>query len=112
MCEDSGISYQEPSPNNFSFNSPYGACPTCKGLGAVYQISMESIMPDHGKSINEGAITPLGEERDSYVFKQVQQLAKKNRFSLDTPLKDMPKKALNLVLYGNETGPVDIDLDF
>jgi excinuclease ABC subunit A len=112
MCEDSGISYQEPSPNNFSFNSPYGACPTCKGLGAVYQISMEAIMPDHAKSINEGAITPLGEERDSYVFKQVQQLAKKSRFSLDTPIKDMPKRALNLVLYGNETGPVEIDLDF
>jgi excinuclease ABC subunit A len=112
MCEDSGISYQEPSPNNFSFNSPYGACPTCKGLGAVYQISMEAIMPDHAKSINEGGITPLGEERDSYVFKQVQQLAKKSRFSLDTPIRDMPKRALNLVLYGNETGPVEIDLDF
>ncbi len=69
-------------------------------------------MPDQAKSINEGGITPLGEERDSYVFKQVQQLAKNSRFSLDTPIRDMPKRALNLVLYGNETGPVEIDLDF
>ncbi len=112
MCEDTGISYEEPSPNSFSFNSPYGACPTCKGLGAVYQVSLEAIIPDPEKSINEGAIMPLGEERDSYVFKQVQQLAKKSRFSLDIPVKDMPKKALNLVLYGNENGSDEVDLDF
>jgi excinuclease ABC subunit A len=112
MCEDTGISYEEPSPNSFSFNSPYGACPTCKGLGAVYQVSMDGIIPDPSKSINEGAIAPLGEERDSYVFKQVQQLAKKNKFSLDTPIEDMPKKALNLVLYGNEAGTGEVDLDF
>ena len=112
MCEDSGISYEEPSPNSFSFNSPYGACPTCKGLGSVYQISLEAIMPDPSKSINEGGLIPLGEERESYVFKQVQQLAKKNKFSLDTPLKDMPKKALNLVLYGSETGSAELGLDF
>ncbi len=112
MCEDTGISYEEPSPNSFSFNSPYGACPTCKGLGAVYQVSMDGIIPDPSKSINEGAIAPLGEERDSYVFKQVQQLAKKNKFSLDIPIKDMPEKALNLVLYGNENGTGEVDLDF
>ncbi|MDP4244562.1 MAG: excinuclease ABC subunit UvrA [Bacteroidota bacterium] len=112
MCEDTGISYQEPSPNSFSFNSPYGACPTCKGLGAVYQISMDAIIPDPSKSINEGGISPLGEERDSYFFRQVQALAKKNRFSLDTAVKDMSKRSLNLILYGNETGPVEIDLDF
>ncbi len=77
MCEDSGISYEEPSPNTFSFNSPYGACPVCKGLGNVYQISLEAIMPDKNLSINEGAIAPLGAERDAHVFKQVQQLAKR-----------------------------------
>src|ERR1700709_1081916 len=88
MCEDSGISYEEPSPNSFSFNSPYGACPTCKGLGVVYQISMDAVIPDPSKSINEGAIIPLGEERDSYMFRQVQQIAKKNKFSLDTAIKD------------------------
>ncbi|MFL5746258.1 MAG: excinuclease ABC subunit UvrA [Niastella sp.] len=112
MCEDTGISYEEPSPNSFSFNSPYGACPTCKGLGNVYQISMDAVMPDHSLSINDGGIAPLGEERDNYVFSQVQRLAKKNKFSLDVPLKDMPKKALNLVLYGNENGSEEEHLDF
>jgi len=111
MCEESGISYEEPSPNSFSFNSPYGACPTCKGLGAVYQISMDAIIPDPSKSINEGGIAPLGGEREAYMFQQVQQLAKKNKFSLDVAIKDMPKKALNLVLYGNETGNSN-DVDF
>ncbi|HMH22730.1 MAG TPA: excinuclease ABC subunit UvrA [Puia sp.] len=112
MCEDTGISYEEPSPNSFSFNSPYGACPTCKGLGAVYQISMDAIIPDPAKSINEGGIAPLGEEREAYMFKQVQQIARKNKFSLDVAIKDMSKKALNLVLYGNEAGETSIDLDF
>ena len=112
MCEDTGISYEEPSPNSFSFNSPYGACPTCKGLGAVYQISMEAVIPDRSKSINEGGIAPLGEEREAYMFRQVQQLAKKNKFSLDTPIGEMPKKALNLVLYGNESGDGNLDVDF
>jgi excinuclease ABC subunit A len=112
MCEDSGISYEEPSPNSFSFNSPYGACPTCKGLGSVYQISMDAIIPDPAKSINEGGITPLGEEREAYMFRQVQQIAKKNKFSLDTPIRDMPKKALNLVLYGTEAGETSLDLNY
>jgi excinuclease ABC subunit A len=112
MCEDTGISYEEPSPNSFSFNSPYGACPVCKGLGNVYQISLDAVMPDKSLSINEGGIVPLGEERDNYVFNQVQRMAKKNKFSLDTPLEEMPKKALNLILYGNESGPVEEHLDF
>jgi excinuclease ABC subunit A len=112
MCEDSGISYEEPSPNSFSFNSPYGACPTCKGLGAVYQISMDAVIPDRSKSINDGGIAPLGEEREAYMFRQVQQIAKKNKFSLDTPIEDLSKKALNLVLYGNETGDTSLDVEF
>lgn len=102
MCEESGISYEEPSPNAFSFNSPYGACPVCKGLGNVYQVNLEAIVPDKKLSINEGGIAPLGEERDSYVFKQVQQLAKKNKISLDKPIKDLPETALNLILFGNK----------
>jgi len=102
MCEETGISYEEPSPNAFSFNSPYGACPVCKGLGNVYQVNMDAIVPDKNLSINEGAIAPLGEERDSYVFKQVQQLAKKNKISLDKPIKDIPESALNLILFGNQ----------
>jgi len=112
MCEDTGISYEEPSPNTFSFNSPYGACPACKGLGSVYQVSMEAILPDRNLSINEGGIAPLGEERDNFIFNQVQKLAKKHKFSLDTPIKDLSKKHLNLVLYGSESEPDDDVLDF
>ena len=112
MCEDTGISYEEPSPNSFSFNSPYGACPVCKGLGSVYQVNMNEVIPDHNRSINEGAIAPLGEEREAFIFKQVQQLAKKNKFSLDKPIKDLPEKAMNLLLYGDETGPVEMNLNF
>ena len=112
MCEDTGISYEEPSPNSFSFNSPYGACPACKGLGAVYQVNMDAVIPDRSRSINEGGIVPIGEERESWVFKQVQQVARKNKFSLDTAIKDMSLKALNLVLYGNENGVEENNPDF
>src|SRR5690349_10719276 len=77
MCEDTGISYEEPSPNSFSFNSPYGYCPVCKGLGTVYQVNLDAIIPDKKLSVNEGGIAPLGEEKDSYIFKQVQQLSRK-----------------------------------
>jgi len=104
MCEDTGLSYEEPSPNHFSFNSPYGACPSCKGLGQIYHVSREAIMPDIELSINEGGLKPLGEERDSWFFKQVQAIAKKHRFSLDEPLKKLSPKALNLILYGNDEG--------
>lgn len=100
MCEESGISYEEPSPNAFSFNSPYGACHGCKGLGSVYQVNAESIIPDNKLSINKGAIAPLGEEREAYVFKQVQQLSKKFKFSLDKAVKDLPENVRNLLLYG------------
>src|SRR5690348_121716 len=102
MCEESGISYEEPSPNAFSFNSPYGACPACKGLGNVYQVNREAIVPDDSLSINEGAIAPLGEEREAFVFKQVQQLSKKYKFSLDKPVKDLPEKVMNFILFGSE----------
>ena len=112
MCEDSGISYEEPSPNSFSFNSPYGACPTCKGLGAVYQVSMEAVIPDEQYSVNEGGIAPLGEEREAYVFRQVQQLARKNRIDLNKPIGELPERALNLILYGQENKPVEIEQAF
>jgi excinuclease ABC subunit A len=102
MCIDTGISYEEPSPNAFSFNSPYGACPTCKGLGTVFQVNMDAIIPDRTLSIKEGAIAPLGEERQAYVFQQVQQVSKKYKINLDKPLKDLPPKALNVLLYGKE----------
>jgi excinuclease ABC subunit A len=112
MCEDTGISYEEPSPNSFSFNSPYGACPTCKGLGQVYSVDMSAIIPDDSLSINDGGIAPLGGERDAYFFKQVQTLARKNKFSLDKPINELPQKALNLVLYGKEDGLTGDELKF
>ena len=106
MCEQTSISYEEPSPNAFSFNSPYGACPDCKGIGQIHQVAMDAVIPDREFSINEGGIKPLGEERDSYYFKQVQVLAKKKKISLDKPIKDLSPKALNLILFGNEEGLV------
>ena len=84
MCEDTGISYEEPSPNSFSFNSPYGACPVCKGLGTMFHVNMETVIPDWDLSIAEGGIAPLGEEREAYVFRQVQEIAKKNKISLQS----------------------------
>ncbi|WP_235954291.1 excinuclease ABC subunit UvrA [Limnovirga soli] len=110
MCLDTGISYEEPSPNAFSFNSPYGACPTCKGLGSVYSVSMEAVIPDNTKSIQDGGIAPLGEEREAYIYKQVAQLAKKHKIALDKPVKDLPAKAMNILLYGNENGTTEEDL--
>lgn len=113
MCEDTGISYEEPSPNAFSFNSPYGACPVCKGLGNVYSISMEAIIPDYKLSVKEGGILPLGEQRAAYLFRSVEALAKKNKISLDKPIKDLPAASLNILLFGNtETGSLEItDID-
>ena len=111
MCEDTGISYEEPSPNAFSFNSPYGACPVCKGLGTKNHINMEAIIPDPSLSISEGGIAPLGEERDAWVYRQAQEAAKKNKISLTTAVGKLPKKQLNIILYGNEEGQQE-DLDF
>lgn len=110
MCEETGISYEEPSPNSFSFNSPYGACPVCKGLGTMFHVSMEAVIPDPALSINEGGIAPLGEERDAWVFRQVQELARKNKISLTTAINKLNKKSLNILLYGNEEG-VEADIE-
>jgi excinuclease ABC subunit A len=112
MCEETGLSYEEPSPNSFSFNSPYGACPTCKGLGQVYTVDMGAVIPDRNASINDGAIAPLGGEREAYIFRQVQTLSRRNKFSLDKPVKDLPEKALNLILYGREGEPTGEELQF
>lgn len=105
MCEDTGISYEEPSPNAFSFNSPYGACPTCKGLGNVYSISMEAVLPDPSLSVKAGGIAPLGEQRDAHMFRSVEALAKKHKINLDKPIKDLSTASLNILLYGNSEGP-------
>jgi len=112
MCEDTGLSYEEPSPNTFSFNSPYGACPRCKGLGTIYQINMDEVIPDYSVSINDGGLVPLGEARDTFTFKQVQQLARKYKFSLTAPIADIPQKAMNVLLFGDENGKLEVDMDF
>lgn len=111
MCEETGLSYEEPSPNSFSFNSPYGACPTCKGLGNVYAIDMNLLMPDHSLSINEGAIHPLGEAREASVFQQIKQFARKHKISLDKAVKDLSKEQLQLVLFGDNNSAEDFGLD-
>ena len=104
MCASTGISYQEPSPNAFSFNSPYGACPTCKGLGNVFVIDLTAVIPNYEKSVNQGGIVPLGEQRDAYVFKQIEQIAKKEKINLDVPISKLKQEQLNILLYGNEAG--------
>ena len=106
MCLETGISYEEPSPNTFSFNSPYGACPKCKGLGSIYQVNMAEVLPDMNKSITDGGIAPLGSERDAWAYQMAIVLAKKNKIPLDKPIKDIPEKQLNLLLYGNEEGVI------
>ena len=111
MCEDTGISYEEPSPNAFSFNSPYGACPTCKGLGVQHQVSMERLMPDSSLSISEGGIAPLGEARDAWVYKQAQELARQHKISLQKPVKELSTAQLNTILYGNAEG-MHAEMDF
>ena len=113
MCEDTGISYEEPSPNAFSFNSPYGACPVCKGLGNVYTIDINEVLSDTSKSVKEGGIAPLGEERNASVFQQVAAFAAKYKIKLDKPVKDIPKSQLDLLLYGdkNINPSLDVDVD-
>lgn len=111
MCEDTGLSYEEPSPNSFSFNSPYGACPICKGLGNVYAIDMNLLLPDHALSINEGAIHPLGEAREASVFLQIKQFARKHKISLDKPLNELSKEQMDLVLFGDKNISNNLALD-
>lgn len=111
MCIETGISYEEPSPNAFSFNSPYGACPTCKGLGNVYTIDMDSVLPDKTKSVKEGGIVPLGEERDASVFQQVLAFSRKYKISLDKPVKDLPQAHLDLLLFGDQGINPSLEMD-
>jgi excinuclease ABC subunit A len=111
MCEETGLSYETPSPNAFSFNSPNGACPSCKGLGNVFSISLEQIIPDRSLSIKEGGIAPLGVQREAYLFKQVEVLAKKHKISLDKPISSLSEQSINLLLYGTPNGPSESTFD-
>ena len=110
MCPETGISYEEPSPNTFSFNSPYGTCPKCKGLGETHEVDMDKVIPDDTSTINAGGIVPFGEVRDNYTFKQLRQLSKKHKFTFSTPIKDISKKAMDIILNGGE-GVYDSKLD-
>jgi excinuclease ABC subunit A len=98
----SGLSYDEPAPNTFSFNSPYGWCPTCQGLGKVEEITEASVIPDKSLSISRGAIAPIGEYREMWIFKQLEALLKPFKLSLTTPLEKFPHEAINIMLHGSD----------
>lgn len=97
---ETGISYEAPSPNSFSFNSPYGSCPTCKGMGVINEVDVDKVIPDYKKSIHEEGIAPLGKVRKNSVFKQLRQIARKYNFSFSTAIEDLPRKALDVILHG------------
>ncbi|MBM3419800.1 MAG: excinuclease ABC subunit UvrA [Bacteroidetes bacterium] len=102
MCPVTGISYNEPAPHTFSFNSPQGACEVCNGLGEVSKIDSDRILPDRSLSIRQGGIAPLGRYRNVWIFWQLEALGEKNGFTLDTPLKDMGEEAINKILFGSD----------
>ena len=102
MCPVTGLSYREPAPHNFSFNSPQGACPKCKGLGVVNQIDVDKVIPDRELSIYEGAIAPLGKYKNAMIFWQIGALLEKYDVTLKTPVKELPDDAIDEVLYGSD----------
>ncbi len=102
MCPTTGISYDEPAPNNFSFNSPQGACPHCRGLGTVSLPDLSKIMPDKKISIEKGGIKPLGAYKNSLIFWQIDSILRTNGFSLSTPLTDVSKNVIDIILNGTE----------
>jgi excinuclease ABC subunit A len=102
MDPKTGLSYDEPAPNSFSFNSPYGACPCCNGLGVVEEITEESVIPDPSLSIIRGAIAPIGEYRELWIFKQLEVLLKPYSVGLSTPIAKFPREAVELMLYGTD----------
>jgi excinuclease ABC subunit A len=101
MCADSGISYDDPAPNLFSFNSPFGACPKCNGLGVVSQIDQKKLIPNPKLSIKKGGIIALGEARNTWIFEQINALGNQHGFNLDTPIEDIQEEALDIILYGS-----------
>ena len=111
MDPESGISYEEPSPNAFSFNSPYGACPHCNGLGTIQEVDMDKVIPDEKKSINDMGIAPFGEVRDNWTFKQLRAISKKYAFTFATPVKDIPQEALDIILNGGDDS-MDVKLGY
>ncbi|WP_084523765.1 excinuclease ABC subunit UvrA [Adhaeribacter aquaticus] len=100
MDPETGIAYDDPAPNTFSFNSPYGACPICNGLGEIQEITEDSIIPDKSLSISRGGIAPLGEFRDIWIFNQIQALLKIYKLNISTPIQDLPQEVLNILMNG------------
>ncbi|WP_334058975.1 excinuclease ABC subunit UvrA [Polaribacter sp. P097] len=100
MCPTTGIAYPNPEPNTFSFNSPKGACATCNGLGTTQEINLKKVIPDDSISIKKGGIAPLGEQKSSWIFKQIQNIAERYQFKLSDAIKDIPKDALDIILNG------------
>lgn len=109
MEAETGLSFEDPSPNTFSFNSPYGACPKCKGLGVMHQISLEKVIPDDSLSIKAGGIAPLGEAREASSWKMAEKFAKKHKISITEPINSLNSKDINLMLYGQETATITYD---
>ncbi|GAB3017807.1 excinuclease ABC subunit UvrA [uncultured Cyclobacterium sp.] len=102
MDPHTGLSYDEPAPNSFSFNSPYGACPTCNGLGVIEEITQESVIPDPSLSISRGGIAPLGEYRDIWIFKKIDAILKRYKGSLATPIEKLDERVIQTLLYGDK----------
>ncbi len=101
MCPTTGVSYSDPAPNTFSFNSPQGACPRCKGLGYINEIDLEKVIPNRRLSIHDGAIVPLGKYKNQMIFWQIDAILKKYDFDIKTPIDEIPDEALNEILYGS-----------
>ena len=101
MCPTTGIAYQDPEPNTFSFNSPYGACPKCNGLGTIIQVDMSKIIPDPSLSLRKGGLAPLGEYKNNWVFNQLEAIGTRYGFTLDTPISEIPESAMSIILYGS-----------
>ncbi|MDO5637752.1 MAG: excinuclease ABC subunit UvrA [Myroides sp.] len=102
MCPTSGVSYPIPEPNSFSFNSPKGACPVCNGLGTVNEINLKKIIPDNTLSIKKGGIVPIGEQKNTWIFKQLEVIAQRYEFKLTDPIQDIPADAMEIILYGGK----------
>src|SRR5699024_5982267 len=102
MCPETGISYPNPEPNNFSFNSPKGMCPTCKGLGTLYEVNLQKIVPDDTISINQGALAPHGKKKNNWISKQLELIAELYNFKLTDPFKKIPEEAKNIIFFGGE----------
>lgn len=111
MCVDSGISYDPPEPNTFSFNSPYGACPKCNGLGTISEVDMKRIIPDDTLSIKKGGLAPVGNYKNSWIFRQLETIGQQFGFDLNTPIREIPEEAMNVILYGSNQ-PLKIKNDY